>query len=123
PVHDSGSLTGLAVVCAPFVDVGGMTLGNVVPEAGDLFTEGVRTRPIRLRRAGRTDEDIVRCLQLNSRVPVLIAADAMAMADVAAALAEHAGEVLAGGSAEELLGPARALLAEALAGGDAGRAA
>ena len=72
---EQDTLQGYVVACAPFCDVGGMTLGNDVPAAGDLWTEGVRTTPVHVCRGGKVDEDIIRLLQLNSRVPALIRLD------------------------------------------------
>lgn len=81
---------GWAAVCAPTFDVGGTRLGNDVPEALDLFAEGVRLTPVRLARAGRPDADVLRVLRLNSRTPALIEADALALLDAALDLAGRA---------------------------------
>lgn len=96
PVHGPGlGPPGLACVCAPFLDVGGKRLGNDVPEATDLFAEGVRTTPLRLRRGGRRDADAVALLKLNSRVPALVEADLAAMLAAADALAATGAALLA----------------------------
>jgi N-methylhydantoinase B len=112
PAYRGDELAGFAVVCAPYVDVGGMSLGNDVPDAGDLFTEGVRTRLVRIRRGGHVDQDVIECLKLNSRVPVLIEADVTVMADVATALA---AEVLDASGFDDELAATRAALDDLLA--------
>lgn len=121
-VGEGGADLGTAVVCAPFVDVGGLRLGNDVPDAADLWGEGVRTTLVRVRRDGQPDEDALRLLRINSRVPELISADVAAMCDVAERLAAEAAPALADGSAGELLAQERDALAALVAGAE-GRSA
>ncbi len=116
PIFGAGdALVGTAVVCAPFVDVGGLRLGNDVPDATDLWAEGVRTTLVRVRRGGEPDADVLRQLKLNSRVPVLIEADTTVMCDVAERLAAEVAPALADGTAEKLLAQEGEALAAAVA--------
>lgn len=115
PVHDSAAgLVGVAVVCAPFADVGGMKMGSVFPDANDLFAEGVRTTPLRLQRGGKPDADVLACLTLNTRLPALIELDIKTMTQVVVELAGRASSLLASGEAAALIEAASRQLAAAL---------
>ena len=115
PVDAGGRRLGQVVIGAPFYDVGGKRLGNSVPEATDIFAEGVRTLPLRVRRSGRVDRDIVELLKLNSRVPALVAADVAALLAVATVLAERAAGLLASALPAALLAGTRETVEQALA--------
>lgn len=123
PVHDGGKLAGIALVCAPFADVGGMKMGSVFPEANDLFAEGVRTTPLRLRRDGKADRDVMDTLTLNTRLPALIELDIKAMMDAVTALAERAATFLASSEPAAIIAETRQQLAGALSknGSSSGR--
>lgn len=103
---------GYAVTSAAVADVGGMTLGNDYPDAGDLWTEGVRTTPVRIVRRGEVDADVIRLLEINSRLPLLVVADARLLAAVAASVAAQASiaaaEPCIGASREAIAARARA---------------
>ena len=111
-----GERLGLAVVTAPFFDVGGKRLGNDVPEAPDLFAEGVRTTPIRIRRGGVVDQDVLRLLRLNSRVPALVGADVEALLATVTILTGHAAGLLVGELPAALPAASRAVVESALVG-------
>jgi N-methylhydantoinase B len=50
-------------------DVGGRVPGSVSPTAGDVFQEGVRLAPCKLYRAGELDQQVLRTVLDNCRVP------------------------------------------------------
>ena len=50
-------------------DVGGMVPGSIAPAAYDIFQEGLRLPPLKLYRAGQLNEDILRIILSNSRIP------------------------------------------------------
>ena len=52
-------------------DVGGLVPGSVSPLARDMYEEGMILPPTKLVRAGRLDEDLLRILMANTRVPDL----------------------------------------------------
>lgn len=124
PFADPTGGSGYAIASAATADVGGMTLGNEFAAAGDLWTEGVRTTPIRLVRGGEVDADAIRLLEINSRLPLLIVADAKTLASVAAAMAAEAPPLLESGAAEGRIAESRDRVAErARAEGSTERAA
>ncbi|MBD3178032.1 MAG: hydantoinase B/oxoprolinase family protein [Armatimonadia bacterium] len=53
---------------AHHADVGGMSPGSM-PSAREIVQEGFRIPPVRLRRSGRVDEDILSLLLANTRTP------------------------------------------------------
>ncbi len=73
PVYDRPEaaepiLLGYVASRAHHADVGGMSPGSM-PLATELFQEGLIIPPVRLARAGRTDEGIFELITRNSRTP------------------------------------------------------
>lgn len=68
PVFADGRLIAFAANRAHHNDVGGMSPGSM-PLAEDIFQEGIRIPPVRLYRRGELNDDIMRLLTANVRVP------------------------------------------------------
>jgi N-methylhydantoinase B len=69
PVYLRGTLLGYVANRAHHADIGGMTPGSMPPHSRDLFAEGLVLPPVRLRRAGRIDHDLLSILLANTRSP------------------------------------------------------
>lgn len=79
PVFEKGHLIAFTCNRAHQSDIGGGAAGTYNPAATEIFHEGVRIPPIKLVRAGETDDDIFRLLMLNTRTPHLQEGDLLAM--------------------------------------------
>jgi len=64
-----GAIVGYAVVRAHHADVGGMSPGSMPQGATELVQEGLVLPPVRLVRAGVTDEDLLALVLANVRTP------------------------------------------------------
>jgi len=70
PVHGhDGQLLGFVANRAHHADVGGSAPGSMPAGATEIFQEGIRIPPVKLWRAGREDQDLVRLLLANTRTP------------------------------------------------------
>lgn len=69
PLFLDGRLVGFAVHGAHFPDVGGKLFGGYFPQATEIWQEGIRTPPIRLRHKGGVRADAVDFLSANTRSP------------------------------------------------------
>jgi N-methylhydantoinase B len=70
PVHDAaGSLLGYAANRAHHSDVGGSAPGSMPAGATEIFAEGLRIPPVKLRVRGREVRDVVALLLANTRTP------------------------------------------------------
>jgi len=78
PVHFEGELLLFPAVRAHQMDTGAMTPGSYSPTATEIWQEGLRLPPIRICDGGRLREDLVRMLELNTRLPTF-RGDLMAM--------------------------------------------
>ena len=56
-------------------DVGGMTPGSVPTNATEIFQEGIRIPPLKLASAGKVDENLIRLIKLNVRLPEIFMGD------------------------------------------------
>jgi N-methylhydantoinase B/oxoprolinase/acetone carboxylase alpha subunit len=75
PVIHQGRVIALSAAMTHHQDVGGMSPGSVPTNATEIFQEGIRIPPLRLRSAGRFDEQLVRMLRQNVRVPDMFMGD------------------------------------------------
>lgn len=56
-------------------DVGGMTPGSIPTNATEIFQEGLRIPPLKLRDAGTMNETLVKMIRLNVRIPDTVMGD------------------------------------------------
>jgi 5-oxoprolinase (ATP-hydrolysing) len=105
---------------AHLADVGGQCEGNLWPWAAEIWQEGTRTTPVRLRSGGRLRRDLIEVAGLNSRHPEAMEHDLLELLAVAEELARGIAPLLDG---DEGPRPAGAPLAAALPAGEAGASA
>lgn len=69
PAFFEGELIGFAATRAHWTDVGGRLAGGFLTDAVSSFEEGIQIRSVKLYRAGKPDEDLLRILKHNIRHP------------------------------------------------------
>ena len=75
PVFVDGRPFALSAALTHHQDVGGMTPASVPTNATEVFQEGIRIPPLRLRRDGRFDETLIALLKQNVRLPDIFMGD------------------------------------------------
>ncbi len=79
PVYESADLIGYVVNTAHHVDVGGRSPGSQsVQGTPDCFSEGIRVMPVKLVRDGVFEEDLLRTILANVRLPEKVRGDFLA---------------------------------------------
>ena len=69
PVFVDGELVGLSVAIGHVVEVGGMVPGGFAGEATEVFHEGLRVPPVKIKRRGEDVDDVWKLLLANVRTP------------------------------------------------------
>jgi N-methylhydantoinase B/oxoprolinase/acetone carboxylase alpha subunit len=69
PVFVDGDLVGLSVAIGHVVEVGGMVPGGFAGEATEVFHEGLRVPPVKIKRRGQDVDDVWKLLLANVRTP------------------------------------------------------
>ena len=69
PAFFDGRLIGFAATRAHWTDVGGRLAGGFLTDAVSSFEEGIQIRSVKLYRAGKPDDDLLRILRHNIRHP------------------------------------------------------
>lgn len=69
PIFVEGEIVAFAFNFIHSSDVGGRVPGSITPVASDIWQEGLRIPPLKLLRAGQLNEDIVKLILLNCRIP------------------------------------------------------
>ena len=111
PVFIEDRLVGYSGATAHHIDIGGATPGSQeIAGVSEAYQEGLRLLPIRLFRAGELDEDILRIILGNVRVPELVQGDLFAQRNAAhvgmtrmLAIFDEYGEELVEETFEEVL--------------------
>ena len=67
PVFHGGRVVALVANLAHHVDVGGMTPGSLPVKATEIFQEGVRIPPIKIRKRGIINQEIIDLIKHNVR--------------------------------------------------------
>ncbi len=75
PIFDKGHPIALSAAMTHHQDVGGMTPGSIPTNATEIFQEGLRIPPLKLRDAGRMNETLVKMIRLNVRIPDTVMGD------------------------------------------------
>src|SRR5919106_4636133 len=75
PVFSQGRPIAFSAAMTHHQDVGGMTPGSIPPNATEIFQEGLRIPPLKLRDAGRMNETLVKMIRLNVRIPDTVMGD------------------------------------------------
>ncbi len=82
PVFVDGTLVGLVANTAHHVDVGGAVPGSQIVEGViEYFQEGLRILPVKCWEAGKENEQIIRLLTANVRLPIPFLGDLRAQAN------------------------------------------
>ena len=69
PVVHEGRVLAFSAAMTHHQDVGGMTAGSIPTNATEIFQEGLRMPPVKLRSAGVYDDTLVKVMRQNVRIP------------------------------------------------------
>lgn len=75
PVHLEDRLIGFMASRAHWSDVGGRVSGSVSTDTTEIFQEGLQLRSIKVYKRGKRDEEIIRIIRHNLRLPELSLGD------------------------------------------------
>jgi N-methylhydantoinase B len=121
PVFVRGRPLAFAATMTHHQDVGGMAPGSVPTNASEVFQEGIRLPPLKLREGGRFNDTLIKILRRNVRIPETFEGDLMAQVAAATvgarrlcALAEIYGHNQLTAIFAELLERSEAMTREAL---------
>jgi len=122
PVFHRGRPIALSAAMTHHQDVGGISAGSVPTNATEIYQEGLRIPPLKLREAGAYNETLVALLRQNVRIPDTVMGDLNAQIAACtigvrrfAELAERFGDNQLGAICDELLARSERLTRAALA--------
>ena len=75
PVFFDGRPIAFSAAMTHHQDVGGMSPGSVPPNATEIYQEGIRIPPLKLREGNEFNHTLVEMLKLNVRVPQVFMGD------------------------------------------------
>ena len=78
PVFVRGRPLAFAATMTHHQDVGGMAPGSVPTNASEVFQEGIRLPPLKLRESDRFNDTLLKILRRNVRIPETFEGDLMA---------------------------------------------
>ena len=123
PVFARGRPLAFAAAMTHHQDVGGMAPGSVPTDATEVFQEGIRLPPLKLRDGDRFNDTLLRILRRNVRIPDTFEGDLMAQVAACSvgarrlsALAETYGDNHLTAIFAELLDRSEAMTRDALRG-------
>ena len=93
PVFHAGRLIAFSAAMTHHQDVGGMSPGSVPPNATEIYQEGIRIPPLKLREAGELNDTLMQMLALNVRVPETFMGDLRAQIAACTVGARRLGEL------------------------------
>jgi N-methylhydantoinase B/oxoprolinase/acetone carboxylase alpha subunit len=121
PVCRHGRVIALSAAMTHHQDIGGMTAGSVPTNATEIFQEGLRIPPLKLRDGGVLNETLLALLRRNVRIPDTVIGDLNAQIAACTVgvrrvseLAERYGDNRMAIIAEELLRRSEAMTRQAL---------
>src|SRR5215470_3234135 len=127
PVFHRDKVIALSGAMTHHQDVGGMSAGSVPTNATEIYQEGLRIPPLKLREAGVYNETLVRLLRQNVRIPDTVMGDLNAQIAACtlgarrfAELAERFGDNQLAAIFDELLQRSETMTRKALAAIPAG---
>lgn len=94
PLFRDGELVCFAFAYVHSTDVGGNVPGSLSPTHREVFQEGLRIPPVKLYRRGEVNEDVMRLVLNNVRVPADSAGDLMAMRTALQVARRRVGELV-----------------------------
>ena len=75
PVFFDGQPIAVSAAMTHHQDVGGMSPGSVPPNAVEIYQEGIRIPPLKLRDGGVLNDTLIEMLKLNVRIPDVFMGD------------------------------------------------
>ncbi len=75
PIFFEGTLVAFAATIAHKADIGGTVPGSTYGSATELYHEGMMLPPIRIHRAGKPIDDVMRLISANTRAPYVVIGD------------------------------------------------
>ena len=75
PIFFEGTLVAFAATIAHKADIGGTVPGSTYGSATELYHEGMMLPPIRIQRAGKPIDDVMRLISANTRAPYVVLGD------------------------------------------------
>lgn len=75
PIIANGEVVAFAAVRSHWIDVGGVAVGSMPGNSRDIFSEGIQIPFMKVYRAGKPDESVLRLIKANSRFPELVMGD------------------------------------------------
>lgn len=93
PIFYKGELMCFAWSFVHATDIGGAVPGSISPDLYEVFQEGIQIRPVKLRRKGVLNTDIMNLLKDNSRIGDEIWGDLEAMQSAMRLLERRVGEI------------------------------
>ena len=78
PIFYDGQLVAFVGNLAHHVDVGGKVPGSLTPDATEIFPEVIRFSPVKIRKEGVLDQELLRLHRMNVRTPYESSGDLMA---------------------------------------------
>ena len=93
PVFHRGKAIALSGAMTHHQDVGGMSAGSVPTNATEIYQEGLRIPPLKLREAGVYNETLVRLLRQNVRIPDTVMGDLNAQVAACTVASRRLGKV------------------------------
>jgi N-methylhydantoinase B len=91
PVFVRGRPLAFAATMTHHQDVGGMAPGSVPTNASEVFQEGIRLPPLKLREGDRLNDTLIKILRRNVRIPETFEGDLMAQVAAATVGARRCG--------------------------------
>lgn len=93
PVFHRGKAIALSGAMTHHQDMGGMAAGSVPTNATEIYQEGLRIPPLKLREAGVYNDTLVRLLRQNVRIPDTVMGDLNAQVAACTVASRRLGEV------------------------------
>jgi N-methylhydantoinase B len=122
PVFADGDLSAFCLTIAHKPDIGGLVPGTSSADAREIFHEGLLLPPVKYRREGTVNEDIVAIIENNTRTPETTLGDIRGQARCTEIGAEKLRELFGGygvetvrSAADRLIESTRSQVAEAVA--------
>ena len=75
PVFHRGQVIALSGAMTHHQDVGGMSAGSVPTNATEIYQEGLRIPPLKLRDAGVFNDTLIEMIRQNVRIPDTVMGD------------------------------------------------
>ena len=93
PVFHRGKPIALSGAMTHHQDIGGMSAGSVPTNATEIYQEGLRIPPLKLRERGVYNDTLVRLLRQNVRIPDTVMGDLNAQVAACTVASRRLGEV------------------------------